>query len=192
MRAPLFAAAGLLAAACSREPASLEDWWPDGQGERRVFEVLESGAQRGFHTLRTTGVSPDEGRGRALFFLDPRHRDWTGDYHLVLFENRLSLRMTDLACTLEVFRHPPTPGESWSAGPGVTATVEALETVETPAGRFEGAARMAYRLEPGFFPALGLEAPPEPLEIDVWFAPFEGPVRLTAAGWHEERLVERR
>lgn len=189
---PPLVAALLLALACSREPASLEDWFPDRPQEQRVFETLEDGAQRGFHTVRTVSVAPDEGRGKALFFLDARHQDLLGDYHLVLFENRLQLRLSDLACTLDVFRHPPVPGEGWVAGPGTLARVESVGRVETPAGDFDGAAHVVYEIGPELFARLGIVAPAESLRVEAWFAPFEGPVRIRAAGWYEERLVERR
>jgi hypothetical protein len=182
----------LLLLACSREPRTLADYFPDGRHEQRVFEVLEFGAQRGFYVLRTTSVAPDEGRGMALFFLDPRHRDLVGEYHLVIHEERLSLRLSDHACTLEVFRWPPVPGDSWQAGPGTLARVEGLGPVKTPAGTFRQAAHLSYEIGPELLQRLGFLPLPEPLRIELWLAPFEGPVRLKAGAGHEERLVERR
>ncbi len=181
----------LLLCACSREPRGLADYFPDSKGERRNFQVLVDGLQRGFYNLETRSINEDE-QGTALFFLDPRHRDLLGNWHMVLQDERLSAVLPPYGLELELFRYPARPDTNWrETQPGFAGRCLGLEDVEVTAGRFRDAVHLQYRLEPEFLLKMKLDSQGRDILMELWLAPFHGPVRFKVGDSYEEELVER-
>jgi hypothetical protein len=180
-----------LAIACSREPQSMQDFFPDSQDDRRHYQVLVDGMQRLFYVLKTKGVNAEDPKSTVLFYTDPRHDSRLGEWFFVVTENNLKMVLKELEAEYVVCHWPPVPGEAWwAAGLGVSARCLNLETVNVTAGRFKNCIHMEYKFDQPVFELLNQQPGTRENKMELWLAPFAGPVRLLINDSYEEELVE--
>ncbi len=175
---------------CSRRAESLFDYFPDRKGTSRQYQILVDGFQRGFVRIETSSIMREQDQ-LGLLLTDPRRANLLGRESLLVTQEALFLELPDKNLKLALVEWPPAIGGEWyEVRSGVLARCVESASVQVTAGTFDDVLQMHYRLTPGFMLEHGFDVS-DTLDVRLWLAPHEGPVKLQVGEHTLEELVER-
>ena len=180
----------LLVTACSRPAESPFDFFPDSKGSSRQYQVLVDGYQRGFVRVVTESLQRQPDR-LGLVLTDPRRADILGREALLITSQGVQFQAADFDLLVPLLEWPPEIGGDWkSSHEGIEFRCVDMADLKVTAGSFKHVLQMHYRVAPDFMQSLGFNAS-DTLNIRLWLAPQEGPIKLQVGEHIVEELVER-